>query len=55
MLRCGMGERPIILLADDEAAITTELQPFLERAGFAVTVVRDGEAALAAGLEGDPT
>ncbi len=54
MLRCGMGARPTILLADDEEAITTELQPFLERAGFAVTVARDGEAALAAILDGDP-
>jgi hypothetical protein len=25
-----MGERPTILLADDEEAITAELQPFLE-------------------------
>ena len=54
MLRCGMGERPTILLADDEEAITAELQPFLERAGFAVLVARDGEAALAASLASDP-
>src|SRR3954470_19470150 len=54
MLRCGMGERPTILLADDEEAITAELEPFLERAGFAVTVARDGEAALQAALDGDP-
>jgi DNA-binding response OmpR family regulator len=54
MLRCGMGERPTILLADDEEAITAELQPFLERAGFTVLVARDGEAALAASLDGDP-
>ena len=49
-----MGERPTILLADDEEAITAELQPFLERAGFAVTVARDGEAALAAAMDGAP-
>ena len=49
-----MGERPTILLADDEEAITAELQPFLERAGFSVLVARDGEAALAAGLEREP-
>jgi DNA-binding response OmpR family regulator len=49
-----MGERPTILLADDEEAITAELQPFLERAGFRVLVARDGEAALAAGLEREP-
>lgn len=35
-----------ILLVDDEKAITTHLAPFLERAGFIVTVAPDGEAAL---------
>src|SRR4029453_12656640 len=40
--------RPLVLLADDEDAITAMLGPFLERAGFAVHVVRDGTAALAA-------
>ena len=35
-----------ILLVDDEAAITDNLAPFLERAGFAVAVAGDGEAAL---------
>ena len=35
-----------ILLVDDEPAITDNLAPFLERAGFAVTVAADGEAAL---------
>lgn len=49
-----MGERPTILLADDEEAITAELQPFLERAGFSVLVARDGEAALEAGLSREP-
>lgn len=49
-----MGERPTILLADDEEAITAELQPLLERAGFEVLVARDGEAALAASLDHDP-
>ena len=49
-----MGERPTILLADDEEAITAELQPFLERAGFSVLVARDGEAALQASLASDP-
>ena len=39
--------RSKILLADDEAAITSNLAPFLERAGFSVTVAVDGEAALA--------
>jgi DNA-binding response OmpR family regulator len=35
-----------ILLVDDETVITSNLAPFLERAGFAVTVAADGEAAL---------
>ncbi len=39
-------KRPKILLADDETAITSNLAPFLERGGFAVTVVGDGQAAL---------
>ena len=35
-----------ILLVDDEAAITDNLAPFLERAGYRVSVARDGVAAL---------
>jgi DNA-binding response OmpR family regulator len=35
-----------VLLADDEAAITSELTPLLERSGFAVTVARTGDEAL---------
>jgi DNA-binding response OmpR family regulator len=35
-----------VLLADDEAAITSNLAPFLERSGFQVTIAADGEAAL---------
>jgi DNA-binding response OmpR family regulator len=35
-----------ILLVDDEAAITANLAPFLERAGFVVATAADGEAAL---------
>jgi DNA-binding response OmpR family regulator len=41
-----MERRPRILLVDDEAAITSKLAPFLERAGFAVDVADNGEAAL---------
>jgi DNA-binding response OmpR family regulator len=37
-----------VLLVDDEAAITANLAPFLERAGYAVSVAEDGEAALRA-------
>ena len=40
------GQVPHILLADDERAITDYLVPILERAGFVVTVARDGDAAL---------
>jgi len=35
-----------ILLVDDEAAITDNLAPFLERAGYSVAVAGDGEEAL---------
>jgi len=41
-----MERKPRILLVDDEAAITSKLAPFLERAGFVVDVAGDGEAAL---------
>jgi DNA-binding response OmpR family regulator len=43
-----------ILLVDDDEAITTNLAPFLERAGFAVTVAADGEAALQRVAEAQP-
>jgi CheY-like chemotaxis protein len=35
-----------VLLVDDELAITNNLAPFLERAGFAVNVAADGQAAV---------
>lgn len=35
-----------ILLVDDEPAITTNLSPLLERAGFHVNIAEDGEQAL---------
>ena len=35
-----------VLLVDDELAITNNLAPFLERAGFAVSVAADGQAAV---------
>jgi len=41
-----MENRPRILLADDETAITSNLAPFLERAGFHVHVASDGQSAL---------
>lgn len=43
-----------ILLADDEKALTGYLAPILERAGFTVTVVHDGETALRYTLEKHP-
>ena len=39
-------KKPRLLLVDDESAITDNLSPFLERAGFEVRVAEDGEAAL---------
>jgi DNA-binding response OmpR family regulator len=46
--KCGMNEspRPHVLLVDDEPAITANLAPFLERAGFQVSVASDGQEAL---------
>ena len=41
-----MDAKPRILLVDDETAITANLTPFLERAGFRVSVATDGEEAL---------
>ncbi len=41
-----MDTKPKILLVDDETAITANLAPFLERAGFSVIVAGDGEEAL---------
>lgn len=41
-----MIDQPTLLLADDEAAITDNLAPFLQRSGFTVLVAADGEAAL---------
>jgi DNA-binding response OmpR family regulator len=41
-----MSANPKILLVDDEPAITDNLAPFLERAGFTVVVAADGEEAL---------
>ncbi len=41
-----MDEKSRILLVDDESAITLNLAPFLDRAGFTVAVASDGEEAL---------
>jgi DNA-binding response OmpR family regulator len=41
-----MNGKSKVLLVDDESAITTNLAPFLERAGFSVMVAPDGEEAL---------
>ena len=41
-----MSATPKILLVDDEPAITANLAPFLERAGYIVAVAADGEEAL---------
>lgn len=42
-----MLPKPTLILADDEPAITVQLGPFLERAGFEVAVATDGAQALA--------
>lgn len=43
-----------ILLVDDQPIITSNLTPYLERAGFKVTTVADGEAGVAAIQETQP-
>ncbi|HML20513.1 MAG TPA: response regulator transcription factor [Aggregatilinea sp.] len=43
-----VSTQPKILLVDDESAITYNLAPFLERAGFAVQVAQDGPSGLEA-------
>src|ERR1044071_3259003 len=40
------GARPVVILADDDAAITSNLAPFLERSGLTVHVAADGQAVL---------
>ena len=42
----GNDARPVVVLADDDGAITSNLAPFLDRAGFTVHIASDGEAAL---------
>ena len=49
-----MPENPTILLVDDEAPITTNLAPFLERTGFRVYIASDGEQALQKIAESHP-
>jgi DNA-binding response OmpR family regulator len=41
-----MDHKSKVLLVDDESAITLNLAPFLERAGFEIAVAADGEEAL---------
>lgn len=41
-----MDDYPLILLVDDEEAITNNLSPFLERSGYRVAVATNGEEAL---------
>jgi DNA-binding response OmpR family regulator len=41
-----MTKKAKVLLVDDETAITNNLAPFLERAGFVVSVAGNGEEAL---------
>lgn len=45
---------PLVLLVDDEDAITTTLAPYLERSGFRVEVANNGVDALAAHQELQP-
>src|SRR5437660_4677457 len=42
----GLDARPVVVLADDDEAITSNLAPFLDRAGFTVHVASDGDTTL---------
>jgi DNA-binding response OmpR family regulator len=42
----SLSEHPRILIADDESAITANLTPFLERSGFEITTVSNGQEAI---------
>src|SRR5712671_1932349 len=48
-------ERPLVLLADDEAHITCVVAEQLRKAGFSVATARDGEEALELALRLHPT
>ncbi|MBE6484239.1 MAG: response regulator transcription factor [Actinomycetaceae bacterium] len=41
------ADKPVVLLVDDEAAITDALAPYLERSGFTVHIAANGEEGLA--------
>lgn len=49
-----MQAKPKVLLVDDEAAITDNLVPFLERSGFSLAVAADGQVALRRAAQFDP-
>lgn len=49
-----MNSNPLILLVDDEEAITNNLSPFLERSGYRVLVAVNGEEALEQIRESSP-
>jgi DNA-binding response OmpR family regulator len=50
----GLGAHPVVILADDDDAITSNLAPFLERAGFTVHVAADGHTVLDLAERVDP-
>ncbi len=49
-----MGERPVVLIADDNADVVTLLKSYLRPLGCEVLVARDGDEALAVALERRP-
>ena len=49
-----MDNKPLILLVDDEDAITNNLSPFLKRSGYRVLVAVNGEEALERIREANP-
>lgn len=49
-----LGQRPVVLLVDDEAEITANLAQILGRSGFEVHTAADGEQALASVADTEP-
>ena len=49
-----MADRPLVLCADDDEDILALVALRLERAGFAVAIAHDGEAAVAAARKRRP-
>lgn len=55
MSQDGVDERPLVLVADDDADILSLIVLRLERAGYEAVAARDGEEALRLALDRSPS